>query len=241
MMNYLAVLIIIGTLILVHELGHFLAARAVSVPIEVFSIGFGPALWKKTIGGTEYRISLVPLGGYVLPAVKDEQDYFRIPVYKRILFSLGGPAANLVPILILFGALNIIQSGFSFTGIAIEPFRQTADLIRRIFIAFANLFAKPGNVSGIVGILHDGGKFIGGDGVNAIRLTVIISANLAIFNLLPLPVLDGGKILFCILEKISVRLRPLFVPIMVIGWVLIIGLMIYATVMDVGRLLVSVV
>ncbi|MBP7738752.1 MAG: site-2 protease family protein [Spirochaetes bacterium] len=238
-MNYLAVLLIIGLLILIHELGHFIAARAVGVPIEVFSVGFGPALWKKTIGGTEYRLSLVPLGGYVLPAVKDEQDYFRIPIYKRIIFSLGGPAANLLPILILFGALNILQAGFSFAGIAIEPFRQTADLIHRIFIAFGNLFAKPGNVSGIVGILHDGGKFIGGDGVNAIRLTVIISANLAIFNLLPLPVLDGGKILFCILEKISVRLRPLFVPIMVIGWLLIIGLMIYATVMDVGRLLVS--
>lgn len=238
-MNYLAVLLIIGLLILIHELGHFIAARAVGVPIEVFSVGFGPALWRKTIGGTEYRLSLVPLGGYVLPAVKDEQDYFRIPIYKRIIFSLGGPAANLVPILVLFGALNVIQSGFSVAAIAIEPFRQTADLIGRIFMAFSNLFAKPGNVSGIVGILHDGGKFIGGDGINALRLMVIISANLAIFNLLPLPVLDGGKILFCILEKISIRLRPLFVPIMVVGWLLIIGLMVYATVMDVGRLLVS--
>ncbi len=238
-MNYLAVLIIIGILILVHELGHFIAARSVGVPVEVFSVGFGPALWKKTIGGTEYRISLVPLGGYVLPAVKDEHDYFLIPIYKRVIFSFGGPLANLAPILVLFGVLNTIQSGFSFAGVAIEPFRQTADLIYRILIAFANLFGKPDSVSGIVGILHDGGKFIGGESVNAVRLAIIISANLAIFNLLPLPVLDGGKILFCILEKISIRLRPLFVPIMVAGWVLIIGLMIYATVMDVGRLLVS--
>ncbi len=238
-MNYLAVLLIIGILILIHELGHFLAARAVRVPIEVFSIGFGPALWKKTISGTEYRISLVPLGGYVLPAVKDEQDYFRIPIFKRIIFSIGGPIANLAPILLLFGALNMIQSGFSLAGVTIQPFLQTADLIQKIFIAFTNLFTKPGSISGIVGILHDGGKFIGGDGINAVRLAIIISANLAIFNLLPLPVLDGGKILFCILEKISIRLRPLFVPIMVVGWLLIIGLMIYATVMDVGRLIIS--
>ncbi len=238
-MNYLAVRLIIGILILVHELGHFIAARAVGVPVEVFSIGFGPALWKKTIGGTEYRISLVPLGGYVLPAVKDEQDYFRIPINKRIFFAIGGPMANLAPIIFLFGALNVIQAGFSIAGVTVKPFLQTADLIQRIFIAFMNLFAKPGSISGIVGILHDGGKFIGGDGINAVRLAIIISANLAIFNLLPLPVLDGGKILFCILEKISIRLRPLFVPIMVVGWLIIIGIMIYATVMDVGRLIVS--
>ena len=239
MMNYLAVLIIIGILILVHELGHFIAARAVGVPVEVFSVGFGPALWKKTIGGTEYRVSLVPLGGYVLPAVKDEHDYFNIPIYKRVIFSIGGPIANLATILILFAILNIVRSGFSAAGIILQPFVQTADLIQRIFIAFMNLFSKPGSISGIVGILHDGGRFIGGEGANALLLAIIISANLAIFNLLPLPVLDGGKILFCMLEKISVRLRPLFVPIMVLGWLLVIGLMIYATVMDVGRLMVS--
>ncbi|HPV40471.1 MAG TPA: site-2 protease family protein [Spirochaetota bacterium] len=236
-MNYLAVLIIIGLLILVHELGHFIAARAVGVPVEVFSVGFGPALWRKRIGGTEYRVSLVPLGGYVLPAVKDEQEYFLIPINKRIIFSIGGPIANLATILLLFAILNAVRLGFAPAGIILQPFIQTADLIQRIFIAFINLFTKPGSISGIVGILHDGGRFIGGDGINAVRLAIIISANLAIFNLLPLPVLDGGKILFCILEKISVRLRPLFVPIMVVGWLLIIGLMIYATVMDLGRLI----
>ncbi|HOT45885.1 MAG TPA: site-2 protease family protein [Spirochaetota bacterium] len=236
-MNYLAVSIIIGLLILVHELGHFIAARAVGVSVEVFSIGFGPALWKKRVRGTEYRLSLVPLGGYVLPAVKDEHEYFLIPISRRIIFSMGGPMANLALIILLFGALNIVQTGFSPAGVLFQPFIQSADLIQRIFIAFINLFAKPGSISGIVGILHDGGRFIGGDGANAVRLAIIISANLAIFNLLPLPVLDGGKILFCILEKISIRLRPLFVPIMVVGWLLIIGLMIYATVMDVGRLI----
>ena len=111
-MNYLAVLIIIGLLILIHELGHFIAARAVGVAVDVFSVGFGPALWKKRIRGTEYRVSLVPLGGYVLPAVKDEHEYFLIPINKRIIFSLGGPAANLAVILLLFAILNAVQSGF---------------------------------------------------------------------------------------------------------------------------------
>ena len=90
-MNYIAVLFIIGMLILIHELGHFLAARAVGIRIEIFSVGFGPALWKKRSGDTEYRFSLVPLGGYVLPAVADENDYFRIPDIQEDHLLAGRP------------------------------------------------------------------------------------------------------------------------------------------------------
>jgi regulator of sigma E protease len=236
-MNYIAVLFIIGTLILIHELGHFLAARAVGIPIELFSVGFGPAIWKKRSGGTEYRVSLVPLGGYVLPAVADENEYFLIPVYKRIIFSLGGPLANIVLIVPLMGLYNALSSGFTASGALAEPFRQAALLLAAIFGSLPALFTKPESMSGIVGIMHQGGRLIGGDALQALRLAFILSANLAVFNLLPLPVLDGGKIVLCLLEKIHYRMKALYVPIMVAGWLLIIGLMIYATVLDTGRLL----
>lgn len=236
-MNYIAVLFIIGMLILIHELGHFLAARAVGIRIEIFSVGFGPALWKKRSGDTEYRFSLVPLGGYVLPAVADENDYFRIPIYKRIIFSLGGPLANLALILPLMGLYNALGSGFTPAGVFVEPFRQTGILVLSIVSSLQGLFTRPESMSGIVGIMHQGGQFIAGDALHALRLAFILSANLAVFNLLPLPVLDGGKILLCLLEKIHHRLRRIYVPVMVAGWVLIIGLMIYATVLDAGRLI----
>ena len=236
-MSYIAVLIIIGTLILVHETGHFLAARAVGIRIELFSVGFGPAIWKTMRGGTEFRVSLVPLGGYVLPAVADENDYFMIPVHRRIIFSLGGPAANLACILPLMGLYNALSAGFTPAGAFLEPFRQSALLVSMILNSLAALFAKPGHISGIIGIMHDGGKFISGNALHALRLAFILSANLAVFNLLPLPVLDGGKILLCVLEKIHHRLRNIYVPVMVAGWLLIIGLMAYATVLDAGRLM----
>jgi regulator of sigma E protease len=236
-MNYMAALAIIGTLILVHELGHFLAARAVGIGIEVFSIGFGPALWKTRSGGTEYRISLVPLGGYVLPAVSDENEYFRIPVYKRIIFSLGGPAANLLLILPLAGLYNVLSAGFTPAGVFIEPFRQAVHLIAAILGSLGSLFSRPESISGIVGIMHQGGRFIGGDALHALRLAFILSANLAVFNLLPLPVLDGGKIVLCLLEKASHRFRKIYIPVITAGWLLIIGLALYATVLDAGRLL----
>ncbi|MBN1496085.1 MAG: site-2 protease family protein [Spirochaetes bacterium] len=238
-MNYLWVLFILGTLILIHELGHFLAARAAGIPVELFSIGFGPALIKKSMGATEYRISLIPLGGYVLPAVRDQDDYFHIPIWKRIAFALGGPAANLIATLVLFAILNIIHSGFTSTGVLVEPFRQTADIIRRIMLSLSELFTGNGSIMGIAGILHQGGKYIGEDGTNAIKLALMLSANLAVFNMLPLPVLDGGKIILCLLERISVRLRAAYLPIMIFGWLLVIGVMVYATVMDAGRLLLS--
>src|SRR5437867_2023069 len=58
-------LVALGVLIFIHELGHFLVAKAVGVGVERFSLGFGPRLWSIRRGETEYCISLVPLGGYV--------------------------------------------------------------------------------------------------------------------------------------------------------------------------------
>ena len=57
--------VVLGALIVVHEFGHFIVAKKSGVRIERFSIGFGPPLWRKQWGDTEYRLALVPLGGYV--------------------------------------------------------------------------------------------------------------------------------------------------------------------------------
>ena len=58
-------IVFLGVLIFIHELGHYLAARHVGVRVEAFSIGFPPTVWGKIIGETEYRISWLPIGGYV--------------------------------------------------------------------------------------------------------------------------------------------------------------------------------
>lgn len=65
METILAFLVLIGVLVWFHELGHFLFAKLFGVRVEVFSIGFGPVLLSKKWGETEYRISAVPLGGFV--------------------------------------------------------------------------------------------------------------------------------------------------------------------------------
>jgi regulator of sigma E protease len=70
----LAFLFVLGVLIFVHELGHFLAARYHGVRVITFSLGFGPKILKFTRGDTEYCISIVPLGGYVKMAGENPDD-----------------------------------------------------------------------------------------------------------------------------------------------------------------------
>ena len=93
--------------VFIHEFGHFLAARLLGMRADVFSIGFGPALWKRTFRGTEWRISAIPFGGYVsLPQLDPEamkgiqgdhgESLPPAPPWKRIFVAFAGPFGNLV-------------------------------------------------------------------------------------------------------------------------------------------------
>ncbi|MFC1826066.1 site-2 protease family protein, partial [Thermodesulfobacteriota bacterium] len=109
-----ALIVVLGLLIFFHELGHFLVARLFGVGVERFSLGFGPKLASKQIGITDYRISAIPLGGYV-KMVGEEPDAEVDPedieisfthkhVFKRILIVAAGPFFNLLlAVIILFG------------------------------------------------------------------------------------------------------------------------------------------
>ncbi|MGH7694430.1 MAG: site-2 protease family protein, partial [Gemmatimonadaceae bacterium] len=72
MLSWIAPLVVFGLVVLVHELGHFLAARIVGIYAPRFSIGFGRAIWRRRIGETEYIVAWLPLGGYVRMATKDD-------------------------------------------------------------------------------------------------------------------------------------------------------------------------
>jgi len=71
---YIYAAVLLGILIIVHEIGHFVAARLAGVTVERFSIGFGPRILTMKRGGTEYAISLIPLGGYVKMAGMDPTE-----------------------------------------------------------------------------------------------------------------------------------------------------------------------
>ena len=235
-MSYVIVVFLLGFLILLHEAGHLFAARSVGIPVARFSIGFGPGIYSWNRGETEYRISLIPLGGYVLPAIKDEKDYFSIPAHKRMLFALGGPVANLLFPLFLLSILNPVQSGLSWSAVLVEPVLQTVNMLGQILASLPVLLTQPDQLSGVVGIIAQGGTLVGQDLMRMCRFSIFLSINLAVINLFPFPVLDGGKILLCILEKIHPRLMKLNVPLHLAGWVVLMGLLVYVTIQDVMRL-----
>ena len=104
MTSILAFVFVIGVLVFVHELGHFLAARRIGVRVLVFSIGFGPKLLKVRRGDTEYCVSAIPLGGYVRMAGENTEDrrtgapdeFLSKTKWERFQVLIMGPAMNIV-------------------------------------------------------------------------------------------------------------------------------------------------
>lgn len=235
-MQYIIALLLIGFVILVHEFGHFIAARIVGMPIRIFSIGFGPKLWAVKKKETEYRIAMIPLGGYVMPDVEDEKEFLAVPLYKRIVMTVGGPLASIVLPLFCFALANCISTGVSLNSLFIKPFLQVYTIFSGVIIALLGMFSQHSQLSGIIGVVAQGGQFIGGSFVKAIQFIGLISLNLAVLNLVPLPVLDGGKILLYLMEGVHPKFSKLHYPLAIAGWVLVMGLMLYATVIDVVRL-----
>ena len=74
MNSFLGFIFVLGVLVFVHELGHFLAARRLGVRVITFSLGFGPKILKFTRGDTEYCVSIIPLGGYVKMAGENPRN-----------------------------------------------------------------------------------------------------------------------------------------------------------------------
>lgn len=111
-------IILLGLLIFVHEMGHFLVAKYFGVRVEVFSLGFGKKLFKKRRGDTEYAISVIPFGGYVkmfgdelgteIPEEEKKFAFNHKPVSQRIWIVLAGPLMNFFFAILLFMMIALV-------------------------------------------------------------------------------------------------------------------------------------
>ncbi|MDD4953575.1 MAG: RIP metalloprotease RseP [Candidatus Omnitrophica bacterium] len=348
MINILIFIFILSLMIIVHELGHYLAARRVGVRVEKFSLGFGPLLFNRKKNDTQYCISAIPLGGFVKLAGDNPQEYkgqpdeyFSKPVGKRFQIIFFGPLLNYLLGFIFFwfiffagyptltteiGTLlegygakqaglatgdkiisidgkNVrnweelqaqIQSKKGAAGVSLVVVRQEKEFnidvplkakevenvfgkkinmgligitpadkiikVRHGFFASFFLGAKKTldltvmtyqglwymatgklsmreSVTGPLGIFYITSKAAGAGIIVLMHLVAILSVSLAIFNLLPLPVLDGGHILLLGLEKVrgkglSIKSEQVFTQ---IGTTLIISLAILVTYNDIVR------
>ncbi len=350
--SIVSVLLVLGGLIFFHELGHYLMARSFGMGVTTFSLGFGPKLWSKTIGKTEYCLSAIPLGGYCALVGEDEEseapegftkdEYFsHRPPWQRLLVVLAGPVANILLAWVLcialaygYGQAHLIpsigavqedspaatagiQSGdiiLNIDGVLIEDWtvmaktidasqgkpmsievqragqiksfvvnakasvqktifgedkkawiigvrasgeaahkdigflesfgvgaERTWDMLVLTWTGFVKLFQRVvpmDQVGGPIMIAQMVGQQAEQGLGNVLAIAALISINLGILNLLPIPVLDGGHIVFFLLEMIFRRPLPAKVRTISsqVGFFLLISLMVLATFNDVLRI-----
>jgi regulator of sigma E protease len=112
-----AVALVLGVLILIHELGHFIAAKLFGVRVEVFSIGFGKRLFGWRRGDTDYRVAVLPLGGYVKMAGENPMDartgdpgeFLSHPRWQRFFIAIAGPAMNIILAIALLTGVFMVR------------------------------------------------------------------------------------------------------------------------------------
>jgi regulator of sigma E protease len=109
--------IVLGFLILIHEFGHFAAAKYFGVRVEQFAIGFGKRLVGFHLGGTDYRINLLPLGGYVKMSGENPMDdrsddpgeFLNHPRWQRFVIALAGPTMNIMLAVVLLMGVYMVH------------------------------------------------------------------------------------------------------------------------------------
>ena len=356
-LTILTTIIVLGVLIFIHELGHFLAAKWAGVKVEKFAIGFGPLIKKLSYkrGDTEYSLRPIPFGGFVKMLGEDivedknceyskefkEKSFCCKPIYKRSIIAVAGVFFNVLLAFFLFTALYAVgtpavvddtsagsvaileiqkespaeiaglQVGDKIVGVSSGEIYYDAETVSGVqeFISkhkgqeikidylrgettdfvlvvpdplvgiymnkigivkmpahkavweagkdtvfwvyaitkmFVDLFIdifKGGNmasqVAGPVGIFSIVGNVAQSGFAYLISFTAFLSINLAILNMLPLPVLDGGRLLFFVIEKIKgspVRKKTLDLSMSISGFILIL-LMLIVTFNDIAKIL----
>lgn len=145
----LTFLFVLSIIVLVHEFGHYLAARLVGVRVEAFSFGFGKRIFGKKIGDTDFRVSVIPLGGYVKMAGEEEYDPANLKPYEfeaknraeKIFILIMGPLMNVLLAFLILAVINM-------TGVNVEKYKMEAPEIGYVQPGSpaAEAGLKPGDV-----------------------------------------------------------------------------------------------
>lgn len=210
-MTYILSFVLVFTaVIIVHEFGHFLAARITGVKVYEFSIGFPFTQKLITIFShreTAFTVRLLPLGGFVAFS-KDDSDlaFLEEPRWKRAFITISGPAFNLIFAFLIISLALVIGKDMGLFPAAVKSAGTGAAVLSGTLHAVTNLLSGTiDGISGPIGIAMAAGKASEAGLFGLLYFTGLLSLSLAVFNLLPLPALDGGTLLILAVESIRGR------------------------------------
>lgn len=258
-------MILLGIVILVHELGHFWAALALGFKIETFSIGFGPRLFGIKIRKTDFRLSAVPLGGYVRivghesrgEKATDPRSFHSKPRWQRALVIIAGPLSNMVFAIGMVAGLymHAFPKQVDTTGPVIASMKQgspaaraasrtkdfsavvkgkigissaipvkavklrlgpaisqslrlngqTALMVFQVLAGIVDRRVSAKSLSGPIGITQMSRAAAQAGAWDYLFFMALVSLQLALFNLFPIPILDGGALLILTIEMLLQR------------------------------------
>ena len=236
-MSYLFAILIFSFLIFIHEFGHFVAAKAFGVQVNEFSLFMGPVLWKKQIGETQYSIRWIPIGGFCAMEGEDEESdddraFGNKPAWAKVAILIAGSAMNLLI------AIAVATITYHSLVIGWKATWYLGDLMLNSLGMLITGEVPMSDLSGPVGIIDLAGDTTTYGWTYFGNLVVLMSLNLAVINMLPLPALDGGRVLFVIIRKILGRRMTdeMEGKIHAIGIMLLFALIIFVTWNDIVRL-----
>ena len=277
-MGVLLTIILLGLIIFLHELGHFMTAKWFKMPVKEFSLGMGPKLISKKFGETVYSIRVFPLGGFVnisgmekkeiekdaiiveteeeINKILEENDdaiiytqeeideinydnengFFTKSPLQRFIVLIAGVVMNfLSAFIVLFfvvAAMTEIAHDIGFLlqlkitwKLFLQIFYETLNGVKLLFTGHV----APKEMTGPVGLPKVVGQIYKSEGISVMKnIFALLSVNIGIMNLLPIPALDGGRILFVIPEFFGIKVNKKVENIIhMCGMILLIILMLF--------------
>lgn len=213
MISILAFLFVFTIVVLIHEFGHFIAARKTGINVYEFSIGFPFSPKIATLfrhKETEFTLRLLPLGGFVSFSKNEDEsetiEFLKEDRWKRCIIISAGSIFNIIFAFLLITVTLLIGKNLPLNDAILSSIKTieivTFGTVQLIF----NLFSGNGSMdslSGPVGIAVMAGKAANAGFINLIYFTGLLSLSLGILNLLPFPALDGGHLIILAIESLK--------------------------------------
>lgn len=205
-----------GLLVGIHELGHFLTAKACGIRVEEFSIGLGPAIFKKQKGETTYSLRAVPFGGYCAMTGENEESddpraFSSQKLWKKLIVLFAGSFMNFLLGIILIFILVEAWNDAPLWPVLRHSFEICIEFVKLVWQGIAMLFNGQAGISdlsgpvGIVDVMVQTAEQAETTTYAISDLTYLgafIAVNLAVMNLLPIPALDGGRIFLLLVTAV---------------------------------------